>query len=153
MASEPAYQALFLGAGPQMRCGVGQFTRLLCETIDKLDPGCTTTLTLTRSEGSVADIWRTVGTAQNLVCNFPIVAWKRVMFRPLLALAIARLRGSRVILVQHEWFRHDRCGLQFSVGTLPHDKVMKAIELFGTVVKPAIDKALGPAAAPALASA
>jgi alkanesulfonate monooxygenase SsuD/methylene tetrahydromethanopterin reductase-like flavin-dependent oxidoreductase (luciferase family) len=47
------------------------------------------------------------------------------------------------ILTQHEWFEHDRFGLQLSVGTLPHDKVMKAIELFGTVVKPAIDKALG----------
>jgi probable LLM family oxidoreductase len=50
------------------------------------------------------------------------------------------------ILMQHEWFKHDRFGLQLSVGTLPHDKVMKAIELFGTVVKPAIDKALPPAA-------
>ncbi|HEY9012320.1 MAG TPA: LLM class flavin-dependent oxidoreductase [Devosia sp.] len=47
------------------------------------------------------------------------------------------------ILKQHEWFKHDRFGLQLSVGTLPHDKVMKAIELLGTVVKPAIDKALG----------
>lgn len=47
------------------------------------------------------------------------------------------------ILLQHEWFGHDRFGLQLSVGTLPHDKVMKAIELYGTVVKPAIDKALG----------
>jgi len=46
------------------------------------------------------------------------------------------------ILMQHEWFKHDRFGLQLSVGTLPHDKVMKAIELFGTVVKPAINKAL-----------
>ena len=46
------------------------------------------------------------------------------------------------ILMQHEWFHHDRFGLQLSVGTLPHDKVMKAIELYGTVVKPAIDKAL-----------
>ncbi|MCS6762452.1 MAG: hypothetical protein MO846_11235 [Candidatus Devosia symbiotica] len=46
------------------------------------------------------------------------------------------------ILMQHEWFKHDRLGLQFSVGTLPHDKIMKAIELYGTVVKPAIDKAL-----------
>ena len=46
------------------------------------------------------------------------------------------------ILMQHEWFKHDRFGLQLSVGTVPHDKVMKAIELFGTVVKPAIDKAL-----------
>lgn len=47
------------------------------------------------------------------------------------------------ILLQHEWFGHDRFGLQLSVGTLPHDKVMKAIELYGTVVKPAVDKALG----------
>ncbi|WP_108397254.1 LLM class flavin-dependent oxidoreductase [Devosia submarina] len=47
------------------------------------------------------------------------------------------------ILMQHEWFGHDRFGLQLSVGTLPHDKVMRAIELYGTVVKPAVDKALG----------
>ena len=47
------------------------------------------------------------------------------------------------ILMQHEWFRHDRFGLQLSVGTLPHAKIMRAIELYGTVVKPAVDKALG----------
>jgi probable LLM family oxidoreductase len=47
------------------------------------------------------------------------------------------------ILLQHEWFGHDRFGLQLSVGTLPHDKVMKAIELLGTIVKPAVNKALG----------
>ncbi|HEX9471053.1 MAG TPA: glycosyltransferase [Bradyrhizobium sp.] len=103
MTSEPAYQALFLGAGPQMQCGVGQFTRLLCETVEKLGPGSSTTLTLTRTEGSVAEIWHAVGSARNVVCNFPIVAWKRVMFRPLLALAIARLRRRRIILIQHEW--------------------------------------------------
>ncbi len=103
MASEPAYQALFLGAGAQMQCGVGQFTRLLSEGIEKLDPGSCTMLTLTRSEGSLADIRRAVASARNVVCNFPIVAWKRVMFRPLAALAIARLRGRRVILIQHEW--------------------------------------------------
>jgi probable LLM family oxidoreductase len=56
------------------------------------------------------------------------------------------------ILLQHEWFGHDRFGLQLSVGTLPHDKVMQAIELFGTVVKPAIDKALGGATTAALAA-
>lgn len=47
------------------------------------------------------------------------------------------------ILMQHEWFGHQRFGVQFSIGTLPHDRVMKSIELLGTVVKPAIDKALG----------
>jgi glycosyltransferase involved in cell wall biosynthesis len=103
MTSKPAYQALFLGAGPQMQCGVGQFTRLLCEIIERLDPGSSTTLTLTRREGSPADIWRATGSARSVICNFPIVAWKRVIFRPLLALAIARLRGRRVVLIQHEW--------------------------------------------------
>ena len=103
MTSKPRYQALFLGAGPQMQCGVGQFTRLLYETIEKLGPGSCTTLTLTRSEGSVANIWRAIGSARSLICSFPIVAWKRVIFRPLLALAIARLRRRRVVLIQHEW--------------------------------------------------
>lgn len=86
-----------------MQCGVGQFTRLLGETIQKIDPGRNTTLTLKRSEGSVADIWRAVGSARSVVCNFPIVAWKRVIVRPLLALAIARLRRRRVVLILHEW--------------------------------------------------
>jgi glycosyltransferase involved in cell wall biosynthesis len=103
MTPEPAYQTLFLAAGSQMQCGVGQFTRLLGETFERLDPGSSTTLTLTREQGSLAEIWRAVGSARSVVCNFPIVAWKRVMFRPLLALAIARLRGRRVVLIQHEW--------------------------------------------------
>jgi glycosyltransferase involved in cell wall biosynthesis len=103
MISEPAYQALFLGAGPQMQCGVGQFTRLLQETIEKLEPGSCTSLTLTRKSGSLGEIWHAVGSARSVVCNFPLVAWKRVILRPLLALAIARLRGKRVVLIQHEW--------------------------------------------------
>src|ERR1700732_2386756 len=103
MTPEPAYRSLFLGAGPHMRCGVGQFTRLLCEAIEESAPGACTTLTLTQREGTVAEIWRSIGSAQSVVCNFPIVAWKRVIFRPLLALALARLRGRRTILIQHEW--------------------------------------------------
>jgi glycosyltransferase involved in cell wall biosynthesis len=86
-----------------MLCGVGQFTRLLGETVEKIDPGSGTTLTLTRSEGTFAEIWRAVGSAQSVVCNFPIVAWKRVMFTPLLALAMARLRRRKIVLIQHEW--------------------------------------------------
>src|SRR5436305_9988978 len=103
MTSEPAYQALFLGAGPHMTCGVGQFTRLSRETLEKLEPGSCTSLTLTRTDGTLGDLWRAVGSARNVVCNFPLVAWKRVIVRPLLALALARLRGRRVVLIQHEW--------------------------------------------------
>lgn len=46
------------------------------------------------------------------------------------------------ILYQHELFNHDRFLIQFSVGTLPHDKMMKSIELFGTKVVPEVKKAL-----------
>jgi hypothetical protein len=31
-----------------------------------------------------------------------------------------------------------------SVGTLPHDRIMRSIELFGAVVAPAVRKALDP---------
>ncbi|MFL6792617.1 MAG: glycosyltransferase [Bradyrhizobium sp.] len=103
MTSEPRHRALFLGAGVQMQCGVGHFTRGLDEMIEKIEPGGSTTLILTRAEGSLAEIWRTVGSARSVVCNFPIVAWKRVIFRPLLALAMARLRRRKIVLIQHEW--------------------------------------------------
>ena len=42
------------------------------------------------------------------------------------------------VLFQHEIFGHDRFLVQFSVGSLPHDKLMRSIELFGTEVAPAI---------------
>jgi len=44
------------------------------------------------------------------------------------------------ILFQHEIFEHDRFLGQISVGTLPHDKVMRSIELFGTEVAPVVRK-------------
>jgi glycosyltransferase involved in cell wall biosynthesis len=103
MNPPPATRTLILGAGPQMQCGVGQFTLRLADTLEKIQPGSTATLTLSQREGSLAGIWRAVGSARNIVCNFPIVTWKRVILAPLLALLFARLRGRRVILVQHEW--------------------------------------------------
>ena len=46
------------------------------------------------------------------------------------------------ILFQHELFGHQRFLLQISVGTTPHDKVMKSIELFGTKVAPIVRAAI-----------
>jgi probable LLM family oxidoreductase len=42
------------------------------------------------------------------------------------------------ILFQHEIFRHERFLLQITVGSMPHEKVMRAIELYGTEVAPAV---------------
>ncbi len=49
------------------------------------------------------------------------------------------------ILFQHEIFGHQRFLLQLTVGTLPHKKVLRAIELLGTIVAPAVRKALSKA--------
>ena len=46
------------------------------------------------------------------------------------------------ILYQHELFKHQRFLLQLSVGTMPHAKVMRAIELLGTAVAPVVRKEL-----------
>ncbi len=42
------------------------------------------------------------------------------------------------ILFQHEIFAHDRFLLQLTVGSLDHAKTMRAIELYGTEVAPAV---------------
>ena len=46
------------------------------------------------------------------------------------------------ILFEHELFRHTRFLAQMSVGTMPHRKILRSMELFGTQVAPAIRKAL-----------
>jgi probable LLM family oxidoreductase len=46
------------------------------------------------------------------------------------------------ILFEHELFQNQRFLLQLTIGTMPHRKVMHAIELLGTVVAPAVRKAL-----------
>lgn len=46
------------------------------------------------------------------------------------------------ILFEHELFRHTRFLAQMSVGTMPHKKILRSMELFGTEVAPAIRKAL-----------
>lgn len=46
------------------------------------------------------------------------------------------------ILYEHSLFKNNRFLIQMSIGTLSHKKVMRSIELLGTVVAPAVRKAL-----------
>ena len=67
-----------------------------------------------------------------------------------------RLRGANFvgnaeeiaekIVWQHELFGHGRFLMQMSVGTMPHDQIMRSIELFGTKVAPLVRERLGGAA-------
>lgn len=47
------------------------------------------------------------------------------------------------MLFEHELFGYQRFLMQVSVGTMPHEKVMRSIELLGTVVAPAVRRAAG----------
>ena len=46
------------------------------------------------------------------------------------------------ILFEHELFGNTRFLIQLSVGTMPHAKILRAIELYGTVVAPMVRKAV-----------
>ncbi|MDR9415984.1 MAG: LLM class flavin-dependent oxidoreductase, partial [Gracilimonas sp.] len=47
------------------------------------------------------------------------------------------------IMYQHEIFGHDRFLLQMSVGSVPHNKLLRSIELFAKEVAPVIREKLG----------
>ena len=42
------------------------------------------------------------------------------------------------IVAQHKIFNNDRFLLQMAIGSMPHAKIMKAIELYGTKVAPIV---------------
>ncbi|MDJ1635892.1 LLM class flavin-dependent oxidoreductase [Agrobacterium rhizogenes] len=46
------------------------------------------------------------------------------------------------IVAHHKLFKNDRCLLQMAIGTMPHDQIMRGIELYGTKVAPLVRKAL-----------
>ena len=46
------------------------------------------------------------------------------------------------MLYEHQLFGYDRFLMQMTVGTMPHASVMRSIELYGTVVAPAVRQAL-----------
>ena len=71
----------------------------------------------------------------------------RQQFEASRALRGALLVGSpdeviEKILFQHRIFGHRRFLMQMSLGTMPHDKVLRSIELFGTKVAPAVRTAI-----------
>ncbi|MEO7502611.1 MAG: LLM class flavin-dependent oxidoreductase [Gemmatimonadaceae bacterium] len=49
------------------------------------------------------------------------------------------------ILAEYELFNNQRFLIQFSIGPMPHAKIMRSIELFGTRVAPVVRKSVDPA--------
>jgi probable LLM family oxidoreductase len=50
---------------------------------------------------------------------------------------------AKKIRAQHELFDHTRFLAQMSVGPMPHDQVLRSLELFGTAVAPRVREGLG----------
>ncbi|GHC67303.1 LLM class flavin-dependent oxidoreductase [Limoniibacter endophyticus] len=53
------------------------------------------------------------------------------------------------IIAHHKIFKNDRFVIQMAIGNVPHTKMMKAIELYGTRVAPMVRKEIGAVAATA----
>lgn len=81
-------------------CGVEAFSRLLAE---RFGP---------RAEAHVLDadmprLVRALRENDAVVLNFPIVAWKRTLFLPIIVSVLARLMGKDVVVFLHEWLALD----------------------------------------------
>jgi glycosyltransferase involved in cell wall biosynthesis len=77
-------------------CGVEAFARRLAATAGER----AATHVLDRD---IASLRRALGSADALVINLPVVAWKKRLAEPVLAAAAARSMGRGVVLVLHEW--------------------------------------------------
>lgn len=91
-----------LGSG-RPPCGIGDFSRLLFETLQAAEPGIHDALTVEAGRLSLADAWSALDRTDAVVANVPVVAWKRALFGPLAVYALAKARGRRCVTVLHEW--------------------------------------------------
>jgi hypothetical protein len=93
---------LFLLSASKTPCGVEMFARGLLQSCRAIGvDGRAATLIGRLRE--TPRLWKAIGDAGALVVSLPVVAWKRALLMPALALLLARLRGARTIVVMHEW--------------------------------------------------
>jgi glycosyltransferase involved in cell wall biosynthesis len=100
-AATPGF-VVSLASPSQAPCGVEMFARGLARAVGEL--GLDSRLVAVAGHWTDAPaLWRATGGAAALVVSLPIVAWKKALLTPLLALLIARLRGARTVVILHEW--------------------------------------------------
>lgn len=95
-------KVLFLVSRSRAPCGVEMFARGLLKSCRAIGiDGCSYALAGRLREAPA--LWRASADISALVVNLPMVAWKRALLMPALALALARLRGVQTTIVMHEW--------------------------------------------------
>jgi glycosyltransferase involved in cell wall biosynthesis len=93
---------VFLISPSSTPCGVEMFTRCLARAVGDAgkDSWC---IAAAGNRRDVRAIWRALRGAKTFVVCLPVVAWKRALMIPLLAMIFARLRGAETVVVLHEW--------------------------------------------------
>ncbi len=86
----------------QTPCGVEMFARGLAQAAGDLGLDSRRVVVAGGWRDALA-LWRALRGASALVVSLPVVAWKRALLTPLLALLFARLRGARTVVILHEW--------------------------------------------------
>jgi glycosyltransferase involved in cell wall biosynthesis len=100
-ASSPP-RTLFLVSPSRAPCGVEAFARAVAAQWPELG-GEARLLAITGRAGDLAAIWSALADVDALVINVPVVAWKKALLTPLVALVLALIRGRESVLVLHEW--------------------------------------------------
>ena len=96
-------RALFLLAQSSANCGVSDFTHRMVDEVSALGCGSAVAMPFDARGGLWRDYADALSDAGAVVVNFPVVAWKRLIWEPIRAMASARFKGRRVVLLLHEW--------------------------------------------------
>jgi glycosyltransferase involved in cell wall biosynthesis len=94
--------ALFLVSHSKTPCGVETFARHLARSCNGVGRKAHQ-LPVSGQMHELREVWRVLRSAEALIINAPVVAWKRVLLLPLLCILLARLRGRKVVQILHEW--------------------------------------------------
>jgi glycosyltransferase involved in cell wall biosynthesis len=101
--AEPIPQrTLFLLSPSRAPCGVESFARLVAAHWPQAGEEADT-LPVSGRLGDILAIWTALSEVEALIVNVPVVAWKKVLLTPLVALILAAVRGRASLLVLHEW--------------------------------------------------
>jgi glycosyltransferase involved in cell wall biosynthesis len=94
--------AVFVVSRSTTPCGVETFARHLARSWRAAGHDARQ-IAISGGLQNLCDVWRALTDAEALVINGPVVAWKRVLFLPLLCVFLARVRGRKVVQILHEW--------------------------------------------------
>jgi glycosyltransferase involved in cell wall biosynthesis len=104
-AAAPAPErCLFVLTPSKEECGVESFARLLVGALQQDYPqDGIAVLAMSSRWRDLPAALRKVAATDQIVFSVPLVAWKRLLLLPLVALLFARLVGCRVSVFMHEW--------------------------------------------------